>query len=175
MRAMFTVAAVQVCVCLLAHDAHSAERYTANTLQLTPGERSTPASLSEMSWLTGVWRGSGLGADNEEIWSAPRADVMIGMYRMIQDGVPVLFEFLMLRQIEGSLVLQLKHFDSQLHGWEERDQSMTFPFVAQRGARMYFSGVTFERVSGDDLIVYVAVKAADGSVHEMEFRYKRET
>jgi hypothetical protein len=175
MQAILAAVAVPVCICLLTHYAHGAERYTANTLQLAAGEPSAPASLNDMSWLTGVWRGSGLGAYHEETWSVPRADVMMGMYRMIRDEVPVLFEFLLLRQTERSLVLQLKHFDSKFSGWEQRDQSATFPFVAQLGARMYFSGLTFERVGSDDLVIYVAIKEPNGSVHEVEFRYKRET
>jgi hypothetical protein len=172
-RFLLTTAGITAFMYLSATDADGAEPYTTNTLQLRQDERSPPASIRDMSWLAGTWRGTGFGGDIEEIWSAPRNGEMIGMYRMLKDGSPALYELLVLSEVDGSLVLRLRHFDAQFHGWEERDASVAFAFVAERERRMYFSGLTFERHSGGDLVIYVAIESQDGSLHEEAFRYKR--
>lgn len=153
--------------------AQAAEPLTANTLRLTEGEASPAATIGQMAWLAGAWSGSGLGGDNEEIWSAPRGGVMMGMYRMLQDGQPVFYEFLTLGETDGSLTLRLKHFHPDMRGWEERDESMAFPLVAIRDGRLYFEGITFEP-QGDEVTIYLAIEdGEDAPAREEVFRYRR--
>lgn len=152
----------------------AAEQLTPNTLQLAEGEAGAPASIGDMAWLAGTWRGSGLGGFNEEIWGAPRHGVMLGMYRMIRDGRPVFYELLTLSETDGSLTLRLKHFHPDLRGWEERDESLSFPLIAVRDGRIYFEGMTFEP-RGDEVTIYLAIENREaGSVREEVFRYQRQ-
>ncbi|MGH8178779.1 MAG: DUF6265 family protein [Steroidobacter sp.] len=164
-------------VCVLGYANSSgvdaAEQLTTNTLKFERGEAPPRASIEDMAWLSGTWTGSGLGEDNEEIWSAPRHGVMMGMYRMIKEDGPVFYELLTLSETNGSLELRLKHFHADLRGWEERDQSLAFPLLARRGERFYFDGITFEP-KGDEVTVYLAIEdRKSGSVREEVFRYKR--
>lgn len=46
----------------------------------------------------------------------------------------------------GSLRLRLKHSDPELIAWEEKDKFGDFRFVKKDGNRMYFSGLTFEKI-----------------------------
>lgn len=153
--------------------AQAAEQLTANTLRLEDGEASPPATIDEMAWLAGAWSGSGLGGENEEIWSAPRHGVMMGMYRMLKDEQPAFYEFLTLGETDGSLALRLKHFHPDMRGWEKRDESLAFPLVAIRDGRLYFDGITFEP-QGDELTIYLAIgNGENGSAREAVFRYRR--
>ena len=45
---------------------------TANTLRLSPDQKSPAATIADMEWYAGRWTGSGLGGLNEEVWSPPR-------------------------------------------------------------------------------------------------------
>lgn len=154
--------------------APAAETLTANTLRLEAGESSPAAGIDKMAWLAGVWAGSGLGGENEEIWSAPRHGSMMGMYRMLQDGEPVLYEFLTLAERDGSLVLRLKHFHPDMRGWEEQDEHVSFPLVAVRDGRVWFEGITFEP-RGDEVTIYLAIENHEiGSAREEVFRYRRQ-
>jgi hypothetical protein len=154
--------------------AHAQEKLTPNTLTLAAGQKSAPARIEDMAWYAGQWCGSGLGGLNEEIWSTPRAGVMLGMYRLIKDGKPVFYELLTMLEEKGSLVIRLKHFHADLKGWEERDESEEFAFVARREGRIYFDGMTFERSGEDAVTVYLAIEHKDGKVTEESFRYTRE-
>lgn len=173
MRKLMTSSLVALALCASAGGGHAAETLTANTLRLAEGEASPPATIEAMAWLAGVWGGSGLGGDNEEIWSAPRHGVMLGMYRMLRDGAPVFYELLTLSEVDGSLELRLRHFHPDLRGWEERDESLAFPLVAVRDGRIWFEGMTFEP-RGDEVTVWLAIEDREsGSVREETFSYRR--
>ncbi len=91
----------------------------------------------------------------------------------IKDGKAVFYEMMMLVEREDSIVLRLKHFNPDFTGWEEKDKSVDFKFVNKSGSRMNFSGLTFEKVSGDKLNIYLALKQKDGSVKEEVFSMTR--
>jgi hypothetical protein len=159
---------------LLASNTPADEAMTANTLRLSPDQKPPAATIADMEWYAGRWTGTGLGGFTEEIWSPPRDGAMMGMYRMIKDGKAIFYELLLIVEENGSLAIKLKHFHSDLRGWEERDVSRRFPLVAKRDGRLYFDGMTFERVSADRVKVYLAIEGKDGSVREEIFEYSRE-
>lgn len=158
---------------LVAANTSAEESTTANTLRLSPDQKSPAATIADMEWYAGRWTGSGLGGLNEEIWSPPRNGTMMGMYRMIKDGKPIFYELLLITEENGSLAIKLKHFHADLRGWEERDASVRFPLVAKRDGRIYFDGMTFERIGADRVKVYLAVEHKDGKVQEETFEYSR--
>lgn len=98
---------------------------------------------------------------------------MVGTYRLIKDGKAVFYEMMMLVEREDSIVLRLKHFNPDFTGWEEKDKSVDFKFVNKAGSRMNFSGLTFDKVSGDKLNIYLTLKQKDGSVKEEVFSMTR--
>lgn len=158
---------------LIASNGQAEEAMTANTLRLSPDQKSPAATIADMEWYAGRWTGSGLGGLNEEVWSPPRDGTMMGMYRMIKDGKPVFYELLLITEENGSLAIKLKHFHADLRGWEERDASVRFPLVAKRDGRIYFDGMTFERIGADRVKVYLATEHKDGKVNEETFEYSR--
>ena len=153
--------------------AFSQEAQTKNTLKLSAGQRGGAAKIGDMAWLAGTWRGTGLGGESEEVWSEPQGGIMMGMYRMIKDTKPIFYEFLTLSEIDGTLMIRLKHFHANFVGWEEKDKTVDFSFIKKDGKRIYFDGMTFELVGNDDVNVYLAIGGRDGKVREEIFKYKR--
>ena len=98
---------------------------------------------------------------------------MVGTYRLLKDGKPVFYVMMWLLETEGTIILRLKHFGSELVGWEEKDKSVDFKFVRKKGRRIYFSGLTFERASKDELNIYLALRQQDGTLKEEVFTMKR--
>lgn len=167
--------ALSLCLSALgASEGSAAEPMTRNTMRLGQGETSPPATIDDMAWFAGTWRGDGLGGDCEEIWSAPNHGTMMGMYRLLRDGRPSFYEFLTLIEEDNSLTLRLKHFHPDLRGWEEHDESLQMRLVAKRDGRLYFDGITFEpRVDGT-VTIYLAVQPGNGPIREEVFRYERQ-
>ena len=148
---------------------------TENTLKLGEAEPAGKATIADMAWLAGAWTGDGLGGISEEMWSKPAGGAMVGTYRLIKDGKPVFYEICWIVEQEGAIALRLKHFNADLTGWEEKDKTVDFRFIKKDGNRIYFSGLTFERVSNSELNIYLALKYKDGSVKESVFRMKRDS
>ena len=135
---------------------------------------SPPATIDVMAWLSGRWEGEGLGGFNEEIWSAPRDGVMMGMFRHLKNNRTVFYEFLMFVEEKGTVVLKLKHFNPDFSGWEEKKDYVDFPLVKVEQRAVHFDGLSFVRESDDALRIYLLLRdSATGAVREEEFRMRR--
>jgi hypothetical protein len=133
-----------------------------------------PAKIDVMAWLAGRWQGDGLGGVSEEIWSAPAGGVMMGMYRSLKQDQAVFYEFLMLLEENGSVVLKLKHFNPDLSGWEEKRAFVSFRLVAVEPRAVHFDGLSFIRESDDALRIYLLLRdSKTQQVREEEFRMRR--
>jgi hypothetical protein len=170
MRSAF-IAAIALCG-LMTCAAGAAEKVTEHTWKLAPGEKSPPATLADMKWLTGHWKGEALGGNTEEIWAEPVGANMAGMYRLVKGDKTIFYEIMAVTEENGSLVFRLKHFNADLTGWEEKNEVRTFPLVARKDGAMHFEGMSFHP-DGDKLTVYLAIEQKDKSVQEAVFTYRR--
>lgn len=136
--------------------------------------KSPPATLDQVAWLAGHWVGEGLGGFSEELWSPPAGGAMMGNYRLLKDGTPVFYEFLLLAEENGSLILKLKHFNPDLTGWEEKADFVDFPLVAIEGDVIHFDGLTYERQPDGSMRVYLLLRNREtGAVREELFTMRR--
>ena len=129
--------------------------------------------LENIAWIAGNWRGEAMGGTTEENWSAPHGDSMMASFKVVKDGKVVFYEIEIIRQLENTLVLQLKHFNNDLKGWETKDQTVDFPLVEITKNKVVFEGMTFERISETEMNVYVDVEN-DGSTQTLTFNYKKQ-
>lgn len=144
-----------------------------NTLSLPEGETSPPATIAQIEWMTGHWKGKAFGGITEEIWSPPAAGTMMFVFRLISDNEISFYEIGHVRELAGSLIFELKHFGADLKGWEEKDEVQRFKFIKAEENRLYFEGFTFERISDQEINIYGLIGNEDGSAEEMKFNYKR--
>lgn len=150
------------------------EQNTENTLKLSGP--SPESSIEDISWIAGHWVGDAFGGVGEEIWSKPMGGAMMGCYRAVKNDTVNFYEMLLIREVNNSLLLQIKHFNPNLSGWEEKDETVDFPFVKKEGNRVYFEGFTFERNSEDKMTIYLAVGSKNNnSLKEYVFPYVRKT
>jgi len=96
----------------------------------------------------------------------------MGSFRLIADGEVQFYELEIIRQVGDSLVMQLKHFNADLTGWEEKDETFDFPLVKIESDAVYFDGFTVRRISQDEIHMFVMVHS-DGSAEEVQFIYHR--
>ncbi|MCH9648933.1 MAG: hypothetical protein K0U98_11895 [Deltaproteobacteria bacterium] len=142
-----------------------------HTLRLADGAASPAAKIGDVAWLTGYWRGPGLGGECEEIWSHPLDGRMFGTFVLAQEGKVAFSEAMVLVEEEESLVLKVKHFDPNFIGWEEKDGFVRFPLVHLEENVAYFSGLTLRR-SGDSLTIHLVIHQK-GKRGEVEFHFER--
>jgi len=148
-------------------------RHTENTVALDPHTSSPPARASDLAWIVGHWRGPGLGGTADEVWLAPEGGAMAGLFRAVSGGRVLLYEAMTIVEVEGTLVLRLKHFNADLTGWEEKDEVVSFPLVRIETSAVYFDGLTYRKNGDDRLRAYVAVEQEEGAAEEMGFELHR--
>ena len=141
-----------------------------NTLQL---EGDSPAaSLNVISWIQGSWTGEAFGGIVEEVWTPPLGGSMMCAFKLVNDDKVSFYELVTITEENNTLMLRLKHFHGNLKGWEEKDVTIDFPLVKVEKDKVYFSGFTFEKISDDEINLYVLI-GEDADMHEVKFNYKR--
>lgn len=129
--------------------------------------------LENIAWIAGTWHGEAFGGITEEIWSEPSGGSMMATFKLIVDEKVQFYEIEVIRESEDSLILQLKHFGSDLKAWETKDETVDFPLREITENKVVFEGMTFEKVSSNEMNVYVDIKNENGTVETVKFNYKK--
>lgn len=140
-------------------------------LKLSEGDEPGPATIRQLDWLTGYWRGTGLGGQCDELWMPATDSSMVGVFRYEKDGKIVFTEYMVIQEEGGSLVLSLKHFNRDLSAWEEVEEWTTFRLVKTSGQTAWFSGLTYHR-EGDQLRILLSMRSGE-KVRIEEFRFEK--
>jgi hypothetical protein len=135
-------------------------------LQLAP-------KVENIAWIAGNWYGEALGGHAEEHWSEPSAKSMMGSFKFVANDRVSFYEIMIIREINSSLLLQLKHFRSDLKGWEHKDDTVDFNLLELTKNKAVFDGITFERVTDHEMNVYLDLEENRKS-ETVKFNYKKE-
>ena len=158
---------------LAAANATAQSAHMEHTFKLDDPDKRPPATLADVSWLVGSWRGEAFGDTFEEVWNPPSAGSMVGMFKMLQGDEVYFYELVLLVEEEGSLSLKVKHFNADFTGWENKDDYVDFRFVKAGDDAVHFSGISFYRISDDEMHAYLVLHNEDGKVWEEKLIYRR--
>ena len=148
--------------------------FAQHTISLKDGAGSPKAKLSDVSWIEGHWKGEAFGGITEEIWSPPLGDSMMFVFKHVADGKVQFYEAGHIQEANETLLLQFKHFHGNFKGWEEKDDTVVFKLVKIEADHVYFEDFTFERISEDEINIYVVIGDEQGDTKEAKFNYKRQ-
>ena len=158
---------------MLSLNSHAQKQVSEHIFELDSLSTSPKAKMSDVAWISGTWKGEAFGGITEEIWSEPMGDSMMASFKLVADGKVQFYEIEIIRELKESLILQLKHFNGDLKGWETKDETVDFPLVKITKNNTYFDGMTFEKISDTEMNVYVLMHEKDGTTNEIKFNYKR--
>ncbi|GAB5524102.1 MAG: hypothetical protein Roseis2KO_19740 [Roseivirga sp.] len=135
-------------------------------------ERPEPVDfdINNYSWLAGHWTGDGFGGVSDEVWSLPAGGVMMGVYRNIQEGKVVFYEFITLDETG----MKLKHFSPEMESWEEKEDFVHFEMIEATPDKLTFKGLIFERKSDTEMDISLKMQEK-GEVRTEVFHMKRVT
>ncbi|MCO6477744.1 MAG: hypothetical protein J5I94_14025 [Phaeodactylibacter sp.] len=143
-----------------------------NTLFFTDTTTAPGASLADMGWIEGHWMGEAFGGITEEVWTPPLGGSMMCAFKLVVNDQVKFYELVTIAEENGSLILRLKHFHPGLEGWEEKDDVVEFKLVKVAEGKVYFDGFTFERVSEEEMNIYVVIQRGEEKA-ETKFNYQR--
>jgi hypothetical protein len=98
------------------------------------------ATLADVAFIAGHWRGTVGTGLSEEIWAPPAGDNMVGMWRLVMGDQVQLFEFLTIVQDADGPVFRLRHFDRRGVGREEKDRPIELKLVSWKAGEAVFEG-----------------------------------
>ena len=82
--------------------------------------------LAALSWLAGHWVTKRFDDQLEEIWSAPKGDSMMGMFRWIKGGKASIYELCTITVEDDDLIFRIRHFHGpKLDAWEDKEAALT--------------------------------------------------
>ncbi len=145
---------------------------TEHTLNLDDPDNPPAASLADASLLVGSWTGNAFGGTFEQVWNPPSAGSMVGLFKLMHDSEVSFFEILLLAEEEGTLNLKVKHFNADFSAWEDKKEHITFRFIKAEEDALHFSGISFYRISDDEMHAYIVMRSGD-EVREEKLVYLR--
>jgi hypothetical protein len=152
--------------------AGSAEPRTEHTFGLESGETRPEATLKDAAWLVGSWTGTAFGQKFEEVWNAPTAGTMIGLFKLYGDDGVTFYELLELSVEEGTLSLKVKHFSADFTAWETKEDYVTFRLVKKEDDALHFGGLSFYLQDDGSIDGYIVMREGD-ELTEYPLRYQR--
>lgn len=174
--ALGAVVLAWVCAGVLRADDVEGARQTAETT-----EASAPGKLVDLAWIAGRWEGG--DADNrlEEIWSEPKADAIMGVFRWVRGDKTWMYELLTLTAEGEDVFFRLRHFNSPaLTPWEEKDGALTYKMVLLEKDKVVFENPQRDMPrrfiwlrTGPDTCTHRLEGTRDGKPVADEFRYRR--
>jgi hypothetical protein len=150
----------------------AAETRTEHTWGLSEGEQAPVATLEDAGWLAGSWSGTAFGSRFEEVWNAPSADSMVGMFKLLDDDGVKFYELVLMTVEDNTLSLKVKHFNADFTSWEDKEDFVDFRLVKKEENALHFGGLSFYRRNDDLIDAYVVMKNEE-ELTEHHLVYKR--
>ena len=164
--------AIALMLCFAASSVYAQSKRTEHTYKLDEDGAQPAATLDDVSWLAGSWTGDAFGQAFEQVWNAPSAGSMVGLFKLYQGDKVSFYELLLLVEEEGSLSLKVKHFTPEFIAWEDKEDYISFPLVRIDDDAIHFSGLSFYRVDEDRMAGYIVMRNED-ELREEKLSYRR--
>ncbi len=136
--------------------------------------------ITDFAFIAGQWQGT-VGADAiDEVWSTVAGGTLMGMFRWLKDEGVYLYEFQTIQQEGASITLRIKHFNSDLVGWEDKDVSTVFDCewvksdevaFLKRGDAQQFMRLIYRQPDANTLIAITQMD--EQGENQSEFIYQR--
>lgn len=140
------------------------------TLQYNDEKGSPSATLQDVKWLAGNWKGTSPFGVCQENWDEPSGNTMMFCFKMMTDNKVTFYELGHIIEKDKTLLLQMKHFGGDLKAWETGEVSEDFKFIKIDKNKIYFDGLTYEKVSETAMNVHVYFEE---SKEEVTFSYTK--
>ena len=153
----------------------SASRDISNT---APAPKTT---LADFAWLAGRWQGSWGPRVAQQVWTVPKAGVMMGTFQLAENDKTLVLELFTVVEEPGGIKFHLRHFTPSLVAWEKPGPTV-LNLASADPKSITFENPTdgepkravFTRVDADTYISRSEVVPEKGQVQITEITYHRQ-
>ncbi len=139
----------------------AAEPQTEHLYRLADDEQHPEATLDDALWMVGSWTGTAFGKRFEEVWNAPSAGSMVGMFKLFDESGASMYELMVMTVEDGTLSLKIRHFGADFTAWEEKDEDVGLKLVKKEDDALHFGTLSFYRRGSDRIDAYVLFENGD--------------
>jgi hypothetical protein len=139
------------------------------------------AKLSDFAWLEGRWRGEWGPRVAEQVWLAPKAGAMEGLFRLIESDKTLVIEFFTLVQKPEGITFYFRHFTPSLAPWEKSDATLLNLTSVDAKKSVFENPVngmpksaTLTRIDADTYLSHSELVPETGDPQVIEITYKRQ-
>jgi hypothetical protein len=102
---------------------------TVRPVSTSPSKTTNPQvtpkpTLGDLSWLAGRWQGTWGPRIAQQVWTPPRAGVMLGTFQLAENDKTLVLEFVTLVAGPDGIKFHLRHFTPSLVPWEKPGPTM---------------------------------------------------
>jgi Domain of unknown function (DUF6265) len=173
---------------LIPSNAPAQKRAGAGTSPSAPpaASASAPAAeprsgLANFAWLEGRWLGAWGPRVAEQCWTAPKAGMMLGTFRLVEDEKTLVLELFTLVEKPDGINFYFRHFTPALVPWEKADATV-LNLVSLDGARFVFENPVngepkhsiLTRLDADTYVARSEIVTETGDTQVIEITYHRQ-
>lgn len=139
------------------------------------------SNISDFSWLAGRWIGKWGPRTAEQDWMPPHAGLIVGTFRLLEDGGTLVIELSALAQKNNGIELRFRHFTPALVPWEKSDPTVLTLHSLDSKRAVFENSVNgqpkralFIRVDPDTYISRSEIDSAGGTTKVVEITFHRQ-
>jgi hypothetical protein len=159
-----------------------ASGHTAVASDPAPAQKLPSPKLADFGWLEGHWRGEWGPRVAEQIWLAPKAGLMVGVFRLTEGDKPLVVELFTIVQKTDGINFYLRHFTTALVPWEKSDATV-LNLTSADGKKIDFENpangmpkrAILTRVDADTYISRSELVPQQGDAQVIEITYHRQS
>lgn len=138
-------------------------------------------TLADFAWLAGRWQGLWGPRIAQQVWTAPRAGVMLGTLQLTEGGKTLVIELFTLVETPDGIELRLRHFTPSLLPWEKSGPAV-LKFASADPKTVVFENpsdgepkrAVIQRIDGDTYVLRSEIVAEKGEMQVNEITYRRQ-
>jgi Domain of unknown function (DUF6265) len=147
----------------------------------TPPQALQGPKLSDFAWLEGRWRGEWGPRVAEQVWMAPKAGMMLGDFRLVENDKVLVVEFFTLVEKSAGINFYFRHFTPELVPWEKSDATL-LNLASAEPRKLDFENpangkpkqVVFNRIDADTYTWHSEINPENGDPQIIEITYHRQ-
>jgi hypothetical protein len=149
--------------------------------QSTATAAAPKSGLANFAWLEGRWLGAWGPRVAEQCWTAPKAGMMLGTFRVVEDEKTLVIELFTFVEKPGGINFYFRHFTPSLVAWEKADATV-LNLVSEDGARFVFENAAngepkhsiLTRLDADTYVARSEIVPETGDTQVIEITYHRQ-
>lgn len=141
----------------------------------------TKFTLADLAWLSGRWQGQWGPRVVEQDWTPAKADMMVGVYRVIENGKTLVVELLAFSESPDGVEYRIRHFTPTLAPWE-KSSSTVLNLVSVDTKRSVFENsidgqpkhAILDRIDEDTYVSRSEIVPLEGNAQVVSITFRRQ-